>query len=207
MGPLLTMNFNSSGSSTLRHHQVESHAGQALGVFDGDHGVLTFPNHGPLLTILDVEPLPRLIAQPLVVEQLVNPPGWSAAAGQARYLATTPLAIATVATVHHPRWVEPGGEAPRDFADIHLVAAGQLPQELWLRAVTFIEGHRFEAKTIGHRTGLAVPSRSATWAGRPRNRGYPPHGSGRDRRPSSPAGTTRRREGSENRRVRNPGGR
>src|SRR5271170_6180943 len=75
-----------------RHHQVESLAGQPLGVFDGDHGVLTFPYHGPLLTILDVEPLPRLIAEPLVAEQFVDPPRWRAAAGQAWYLATTSLA-------------------------------------------------------------------------------------------------------------------
>src|SRR5271154_758492 len=127
---------------------MESFAGQALGVFDGDHGVLTFPYHGPLLTVLDVEPLPWLIAQPLVLEQLVDPPGSWAVAGQTRHLAPAPLAISTVATVHHARWVEPGGEATRDFADVFLVAAGQLPHELWLRAITFIKGHPLEDKTI-----------------------------------------------------------
>ncbi len=156
MGPLPTKNFNSSGSKTLRHHQVKSQARQALGIFNGDHGVLTFPYHWSLLTILDVEPLPRLIAEPLVAKQFVNPPGWRAAAGQARYLTTTPLAMAAVATVHHPWWVEPGSEAPRDFADILLAAAGQLPQELWLRAVTCIEGYPFEHETIVHRSLVQV---------------------------------------------------
>ena len=48
---------------------------------------------GPPLTALDMEPLPRLIAQPLVVENFVDPPGWWAAAGQCGTLRPRPLPL------------------------------------------------------------------------------------------------------------------
>src|SRR3954447_20846919 len=61
-------------------HQAKPLAGEAVGVRGRDHDMLTFPHHGALLAVLDVVLAPGLVAQPRVLEQLVDPPGGPAAA-------------------------------------------------------------------------------------------------------------------------------
>src|SRR5512143_1556049 len=131
------------------HQQVEHRVRQAIRPLDREHHVLTFPNHRPLLAVLDPEPLPRLVPQPRVVEQLIDPPGRSAAAGQPGDLAAATPAVLGVGPRDYPRRVEPAGEAPRDLGDVPLLPRRQGPQQFGLAAVPLVERQPVEPDAVG----------------------------------------------------------
>src|SRR5208337_724852 len=131
------------------HHQVEPLSGQAVGVFDRDHDVLTFPHHWPLLAVLDMEPLPGPIAQPWVAQHPVDPLGRWTTAGQSGHLPAPTAAMATIGPVDNPRRVEPAREAPRHLADVPLAVARQCPQELRLAAIALVERQPLETDAAG----------------------------------------------------------
>src|SRR5208337_1918612 len=131
------------------HHQVEPLSGQAVGVFDRDHDVLTFPHHWPLLAVLDMEPLPGPIAQPWVAQHPVDPLGRWTTAGQSGHLPAPTAAMETIGPVDNPRRVEPAREAPRHLADVPLAVARQCPQELRLAAIALVERQPLETDAAG----------------------------------------------------------
>src|SRR4051812_23644286 len=93
------------------HHQVERLTRQAVGPLDRQHHVLALPDHRSLLAVLDSEPSPRPVTEPRVIEQLVEPPGRPATAGQTRDLAGPAAAVLVARPDGDPRRLEPADKA------------------------------------------------------------------------------------------------
>src|SRR6202453_3846527 len=130
------------------HHQVHRFARHPVLVLGGEKGVLELPDHRPLLTVLDPPALPRLISKGGLLQELLDPLCRAAAAGQPRNFAATPSPVLVERPRDHARWLEAAGEAPRDLAHELLVASTQASQEVWLAAVSFVEGHPVEVDAI-----------------------------------------------------------
>src|SRR5947209_3038829 len=97
--------------------QVQPRPRQAFLVFHRDQRVLALPYHRSLLAVLDPPALPGLVAQGLIVQQLVEAARRSAPAGQARHLAATAPAAAVVRAGDDARRLQPAGETPGHLGD------------------------------------------------------------------------------------------
>src|SRR5207344_93300 len=78
-----------------------------------------------------------------------DPLGRWTTAGQSGHLPAPTAAIATIAPIHDPRWLEPAHEAPRHLADVPLAVARQCPQELGLTAIALVERQPLETDAAG----------------------------------------------------------
>jgi hypothetical protein len=102
----------------------------------------------PLLAILHSETLPRLVSQSRVVQQLVDPAGRRASAGQAGSFSASSPTVAVIWPCDDPRRVEPTCDASRYLGDIQLLTRHQLAMQFGFAAVALVEREPIEAAPV-----------------------------------------------------------
>ena len=87
--------------------------------FDRQHDSFAFPDHWPLLAILDSETLPWLVSQSWIVQPLVDPPRRWASTGQTGDSTASSATVVVVGPGDDAQWIRASdSEALRYFGDI-----------------------------------------------------------------------------------------
>src|SRR5271165_3973309 len=132
------------------HQQVKGLSRQAVISFDGQHYSFAFPDHWPLLTVLDSETLPRLVPQSWIVQPTIDPAGRWASAGQAGDSTAASPTVAVVGPGDDTRRIKPTSEAPRYLGDIPLATRRQFAEQFGLAAIAFVERQPIKAEPVAN---------------------------------------------------------